>query len=42
LIHLGVKTNGKLDEFDTIGLDKIRSQPDIFDKYLDLSDEYGV
>lgn len=42
LIHLGVKTNGKLDEFDTIGLDKIRSQPDIFDKYVDLADEYGV
>lgn len=42
LIHLGVKTNGELDEFDTIGLDKIRSQPDIFEKYVDLADKYGV
>lgn len=42
LIHLGVRSNGKLDEFDTIGLDKIRSQPDIFDKYVDLADEYGI
>jgi hypothetical protein len=42
LIHLGVKSIGELDEFDTIGLDKIRSQPDIFDKYVDLAAEYGV
>ena len=42
LVHLGVIANGRLDEFDTIGLDKIRSQPDIFDKYVDLADEYGV
>lgn len=42
LIHLGVKTNGELDEFDTIGLGKIRSQPDIFEKYVDLADKYGV
>jgi hypothetical protein len=42
LIHLGVNRIGQLDEFDTIGLDKIRSQPDIFDKYVDLADEYGV
>ena len=42
LIRLGVKRNGEFDEFDTIGLDKIRSQPDILDKYVDLADEYGV
>lgn len=42
LIRLGVKKNGELDEFDTIGLEKIRSQPDIFEKYVDLADEYGV
>jgi hypothetical protein len=42
LIHLGVKRVGQLDEFDSIGLDKIRSQPDIFDKYVDLADEYGI
>jgi hypothetical protein len=42
LIRLGVKKVGDLDEFDTVGLDKIRSQPDIFDKYVDLADDYGV
>lgn len=42
LIHLSVISNGKSDEFGTIGLDKIRSQPDIFDKYVDLADEYGI
>ncbi|MBN2695132.1 hypothetical protein JXR93_10765 [bacterium] len=42
LIHLGVKRDGEFDEFDTIGLGNIRSQPDIFDKYIDLADEYGI
>jgi len=42
LVHLGVKRKEEFDEFDTIGLDKIRSQPDIFDKYEDLADEYGI
>jgi hypothetical protein len=32
LVHLGVIKDRQLDEFDTIGLDKIRSQPDIFEK----------
>lgn len=42
LVHLGVKRNDKFDEFDTIGLDKIRNQPDYFEKYIDLADRYGI
>jgi hypothetical protein len=42
LLHLGVTKNGELDEFDTIGLDKIRRQPDIFEKFVELADKYGV
>lgn len=42
LQHLGVLAKNGLDEFDTIGLDKIRSQPEHLDKYVELADEYGV
>ena len=42
LVHLGVKSNGQFDEFDTIGLSYIRSQPDIFEKYIELADKYGI
>lgn len=42
LVHLGVKKEQKLDEFDTVGLSEYRSQPDIFDKYVDLAEEYGI
>jgi hypothetical protein len=42
LRHLGVLAKNGQDEFDTIGLDKIRSQPDYLEKYVELADEYGV
>jgi hypothetical protein len=42
LVYLGVIKDRQLDEFDTIGLDKIRSQPDIFEKYVELADKYGI
>lgn len=42
LRHLGVVAKNGQDEFDTIGLDKIRSQPDYLEKYVELADEYGV
>lgn len=42
LRYLGVLAKNGLDEFDTIGLDKIRSQPDYLEKYVELADEYGV
>ena len=42
LVHLGVIRNGQLDEFDTIGLDKIRTQPDFLEKYVELADKYRI
>jgi len=42
LRHLGVHVDSDRDEFDTVGLDKIRRQPDYLDKYIELADEYGV
>lgn len=42
LRHLGVPAKNGKDEFDTIGLDKIRSQPDYLETYVDLADDYGV
>ena len=42
LVHLGVVRAGTLDEFDTIGLGDIRSQPDYLDDYGDLAEQYGV
>jgi len=42
LRHLGVISKNGLDEFVTIGLDKIRTQPDHLVKYFDLADEDGV
>lgn len=42
LRHLGVRAKNGIDEFDTLGLDKIRSQPAHLDKYVELADEYGV
>lgn len=42
LRHLGVKaTNGK-DEFDTVGLDRIRYTPEYLEKYIDISEELDV
>ncbi len=42
LSYLGVLAKENLDEFDTLGLDKIRSQPVYLGKYIDLADELGV
>ncbi len=42
LRHLGVLAKNGQDEFDTLGLDKIKKQPDHLDKYVELADEYGV
>ena len=42
LKYLGVIVKNGLDEFDTVGLDKIRSQPGYLEKYVRLADEYGV
>lgn len=42
LIHLGVFPKNSLDAFETIGLDKIRTQPAHLDKYVALVEEFGV
>ena len=42
LRHLGVPAAPGQDEFDTVGLSRIRSQPDWLEKYGDLAEEYGV
>jgi hypothetical protein len=42
LEYLGVKRENGLDEFDTVGLDNIRSQPDILDKYYDLCEKHNL
>lgn len=42
LKYLGFIANKGLDEFDTIGLDKIRSQPDFLERYRQLVDEHNL
>ncbi len=42
LNYFGVVRQGNLDEFDTVGLDKIRSQPDYLEKYYDLAEEHNL
>ena len=42
LKHLGVIKKNDLDEFDTVGLSNIRSQPDILDKYYALCEEHDL
>lgn len=42
LEFLGVKREKGLDEFDTVGLGNIRSQPDILDKYRELCDKHDL
>ena len=42
LRHLGVPANDSQDEFDTVGLNKIREQPNFLEKYIDIAEEYGV
>ena len=38
----GFLSRSDMDEFDTIGLGNIRSNPDYLDKYDELADELGV
>jgi hypothetical protein len=42
LIYLGVLAKNGQDEFDTIELDKIKSQPKYLEKYVELTENYGV
>ena len=42
LRHLGVKSIDGKDEFDSVGLDRIRSQPEILEKYLTFCDENNL
>lgn len=42
LRYLGVTAKKNYDEFDTVGLDKIRRQPNYLEKYIKLANEYGV
>lgn len=42
LFFLGVVAKEGLDEFDTVGLNRYRSQPDYLEKYVDLVEELGV
>lgn len=42
LRYLGVKAKEGLDEFDTVGLDRIRVQPESLKKYRELCDEHGI
>jgi len=42
LKFLGVTAIPGKDEFDTVGLSGIRSQPEYLEKYVDLADVYGV
>jgi hypothetical protein len=39
---LGVKAKPGRDEFETVGLDRIRQAPDSLDRYVDLAEELGV
>lgn len=42
LKFLGVTAAPGKDEFDTVGLSSIRSQPEYLEKYVDLAEVYGV
>lgn len=42
LKYLGVTAKSGFDEFETVGLDKIRTQPEYLEKYRDLFDELGL
>ena len=42
LKYLRVKANAGLDEFETVGLDKIRTQPEYLEKYRDLCHELEI
>ncbi|MCS3799530.1 hypothetical protein [Niastella sp. OAS944] len=42
LAYLGVTSKAGLDEFDTVGLVNIRSQPDMLDKYSDLCEKHDL
>jgi len=42
LRFLGVVAQPERDEFETVGLDRLRSNPEYLEKYVDLADELGV
>lgn len=42
LRFLGVVAQPGKDEFDTVGLDGLRENPEYLEKYVDLADELGV
>ena len=42
LKHLGVEKGSHQDEFETVGLDRHRINPEYLEKYKDLADELGV
>ncbi len=42
LRYLGVMAIAPADEFDTVGLGDIRTQPEHLDKYVDLAEELGL
>lgn len=42
LKQLGVKKGGSFDEFEALGLGKLRSNPDYLEKYRDLCENLGL
>jgi len=42
LSYFGVKRSDKIDEFDSIGLGKFRSNPDYLEKYQDMAEELDI
>lgn len=42
LAYMGVNKKSGMDEFDTVGLAKHRSEPEYLEKYYDLADKLGV
>jgi hypothetical protein len=42
LKYLGVVVQNGLDEFETVGLHKIRSQPEYLERYIELAEQYGL
>lgn len=42
LKYLGVMSMNGLDEFEMVGLNKIREQPNFLEKYIDLAEQCGI
>ena len=42
LRKFGVKSSRRSDEFEMVGLHKIRHNPDYLEKYCDMADDLGV